>query len=182
MTKGSYPVLLWAIGLTATAAIFAFPAPIPGAVSLVLAVILWVVYFRSRKATEPQGTAEPEPHPTPAITPSSTRARTIIGTVVGISLVGVLIWSVASNIYRGDGSPNKHEAIIYCEDKVKERLKAPDTAKFSLESASSRSPFIVTGSVSSENSFGANLHISVGCTVTIQDENFSVRIDKLSER
>lgn len=50
-----------------------------------------------------------------------------------------------------------------CENAVKDELKAPSTAQFSNERGNS---FVITGSVDSENGFGAMLRSEFKCTIT----------------
>lgn len=61
---------------------------------------------------------------------------------------------------------DKYEAIVWCEDYVKDRLKAPSTADFSDETVASQGrTWTVNGSVDAENSFGAKLRNSFACVV-----------------
>lgn len=54
---------------------------------------------------------------------------------------------------------NASVAISQCEGEVKERLKAPSTAKFE-SNATGGGPWTVTGTVDAENSFGAMIRSS----------------------
>lgn len=58
-----------------------------------------------------------------------------------------------------------------CRDVVKDRLRAPGTAKFSGESVSASGvhDYTVTGSVDSENGFGALLRSTYVCSATSSD-------------
>ena len=66
-------------------------------------------------------------------------------------------------------------AFEICKDFVKDRLKAPSTAKFRnffqddgevVVTGSGNGPYTVTSSVDSQNSFGANLRSNFVCKVT----------------
>lgn len=72
-----------------------------------------------------------------------------------------------SNSDKGQ-DPNSYRptAIQLCENAVRDQLKAPSTADFSVSTASlSSNKWIVTGSVDAENSFGATLRKDFQCTV-----------------
>lgn len=74
----------------------------------------------------------------------------------------------------GGGSDKEYEAFEICKDFVKDRLKAPSTAKFRnyfeddgevTVSGSGSGPYTVISSVDSENSFGAALRSNFVCVV-----------------
>lgn len=71
------------------------------------------------------------------------------------------------------------EAKTACENQVKDRLKSPSTAKFNSD-VTGVGPFTVTGTVDSENSFGATLRSSFQCTVKVHADTTSTRIDNLN--
>lgn len=71
------------------------------------------------------------------------------------------------------------EAIAQCEELVKENLKAPSTAKFDTN-ANGYGTWTVTGTVDSENSFGAMLQAEFQCTVTIEGDSIRRRLDFLN--
>ena len=90
-----------------------------------------------------------------------------------ISVVGILglfivagFLSTPSNKGTADNPSSRHTA---CAEAVKARLKAPTTAKFEWTSFGENSdttepfPYMTTGTVTSENSFGARLTKIVGC-------------------
>lgn len=90
--------------------------------------------------------------------------------VVGIMIVGAL---------NGGGnydSDNKYEAIAQCEARVKDLLKAPSTAQFSSDATGSGT-WKVTGTVDAENSFGATLRSTYGCTVVINGDRATTTVD-----
>ena len=70
------------------------------------------------------------------------------------------------------------EAISQCEDLVTQNLKAPSTAKFDTQ-ATGGGTWIVTGTVDSENSFGATLRADFQCTVIMEGEDIKRRLDFL---
>lgn len=64
-------------------------------------------------------------------------------------------------------------AELACQDFVKNRLKAPSTAKFSAVShTGSGSFYTVTGAVDAQNSFGAMLRLNFTCKVTSQGDKW----------
>lgn len=73
---------------------------------------------------------------------------------------------------------NSVEAISQCETRVEEQLKAPATAEFDSE-AKGGGPWQVTGTVDSENGFGAMIRSTYQCTVTINGDRATTTIDLL---
>lgn len=65
-----------------------------------------------------------------------------------------------------DWEPTAFEARTVCEEWVKEKLKAPSTAKFQDGSESGTAAgFTITGTVDAQNSFGAALRSSWSCEI-----------------
>jgi hypothetical protein len=100
-----------------------------------------------------------------------------------VILVGVVALSVMFNTFVDSESepfdPNwSAEAIAQCEELVVQNLKSPSTAKFDT-GATGGGTWIVTGTVDSENSFGAMLRANFQCTVVIKGEDISRRLDSL---
>ena len=76
-------------------------------------------------------------------------------------------------------------AEIFCEDKVREMLKSPSTADFPDTTATREQggAFDVRGVVDSQNSFGATVRSTFGCTVTpINADQARVTVDELTGR
>lgn len=75
-------------------------------------------------------------------------------------------------------SNTSYEAIAQCEAAIKDRLKAPSTAKFE-SSATGDVTWTVIGTVDAENSFGAMVRSSFQCSVIIDNvkDTARVRID-----
>lgn len=68
------------------------------------------------------------------------------------------------------------DASRACENFVKDRLKAPSTAKFSGESVSDDGTgrYTVTGSVDAQNSFGAMLRDHYSCLMRLDGDNWEL--------
>lgn len=87
-----------------------------------------------------------------------------------------IIWAVTALLLAGCSSEpydpsNPAEAEVQCEDFVDKRLKAPATADYDLTAApSSGSQWIVTGTVDSENSFGAKVRGDVRCVIRFEGD------------
>jgi len=105
--------------------------------------------------------------------------------LVGVGIFGAIV--IAFGIFvavttSGDedvySSNNSLEAIAQCEDLVQAELKAPSTAKFD-STATGFGEWTVTGTVDSENSFGAMLRSEYQCTVIIEGESIKRRLDSL---
>ncbi|MGO3846477.1 hypothetical protein [Agrococcus casei] len=74
-----------------------------------------------------------------------------------------------------NGSPSTSvleiEAKIWCEDAVRESLKAPSSADFvDVNSNRQGAQVIVNGKVDAQNSFGAMIRNEFQCTVSIGDD------------
>ena len=91
---------------------------------------------------------------------------------LGLALAGVLLLSACSTSSEGGGSDeptvDKQDGImaeIMCEEFVKKRLKAPTTAEFSNQEHRDigKQRWDVTGSVDSQNGFGAMIRGSYRC-------------------
>lgn len=96
-----------------------------------------------------------------------------------IILAGVVGAMFGSGSMKTAYDPNwSGEAISQCEDLVKENLKAPSTAKFDT-TATGDGTWIVSGTVDSENSFGATLRAEFQCTVIVEGESIKRRLDYL---
>jgi hypothetical protein len=99
-------------------------------------------------------------------------------TVVVVSIIGGL--SSCGKTPSTNSNNTRFEAVAQCEARVSSMLKAPSTAKFDSQarsSATSTSAWAVTGTVDSENSFGAMLRSNFSCTVAIHGESATVSVD-----
>ena len=71
----------------------------------------------------------------------------------------------------GSGGLSGSDALTYCEKNVKEKLKAPSTAKFHWDQPVATliqdQAYIVSGTVDAENGFGAMLRSSISCSVSL---------------
>jgi hypothetical protein len=98
-------------------------------------------------------------------------AAAIIAGIVVLSCIGAVTAVLSSAGGESTHSPpdRRLEARSMCETFVKQRLKAPATARFSGESATavSSNEYIVGGSVDAQNGFGALLRSTFVCDLTI---------------
>lgn len=119
----------------------------------------------------------PSPRP-PQRPPLSWFAKFMIATpflLVAAGAVGYYNTQVPMDPYRG----NSDVAAIYaCEGAVAQNLKSPASADFN-SSASGGGPWVVQGTVDSENSFGALLRSSFECSVTIRDGSTQTTVVRL---
>jgi len=118
-----------------------------------------------------QGAQTPESSdPTPA-EPGRNDAKLMRGCGLGCGgvLLAFLVLVVAYSCGAGgsdDWEPTETEARLICEDWVRAKLKAPDTAKFNDgESSGAGVAWTISGTVDAENSFGANLRAPWTCDV-----------------
>lgn len=85
----------------------------------------------------------------------------------GLIVAGLIVLVVVP------GPKGAADAVAICKQLVKDRLKAPTTAQFAGDRASGSSPrWTVTGTVTSENSFGAALASDYACTVRLEGGAF----------
>lgn len=103
-------------------------------------------------------------------------------TVIGISIPVLLFAGCQGLISAGDSSteePGEYDAIYYCKEFVRDKLKAPSTAKFTGESAyGGGSSWTSSGVVESQNSFGGMVQSRYTCklTYTSSDESWQAQV------
>jgi hypothetical protein len=73
---------------------------------------------------------------------------------------------------------NEFEAEAQCESFVEDRLKSPSTAEFDLSASPAGSGWLVTGTVDSQNGFGAMIRGSVRCELHFEGD--TARLDDIS--
>lgn len=73
----------------------------------------------------------------------------------------------------------QYDAERVCKEQfIAKRLKAPSTADYDLTVSGGPDTYVVSGTVDSENSFGAKLRSNVTCEVTIVGDQW--RLDSLT--
>lgn len=95
----------------------------------------------------------------------------------GAAIVLILAISAAFN-GGSSSSDNSVEAQIACENRIKDALKSPSTADFN-DDVTGSGPYKVTGTVDSENSFGAMLRSDFQCTVKVTGDRTLTTIEYL---
>jgi len=126
-----------------------------------------------------QGEAHENPH----------RTRNLVLAALGVLVViGIFTGSSTGGAGTGSGSDQKLTAFDMCKDFVKDRLKAPSSAKFRnffqddgevVVDGSGSGPYTVVSSVDSQNGFGAQLRTDFTCRVTnTSGDNW--RLDSIS--
>ena len=83
--------------------------------------------------------------------------------VVGLLFLYFMMFGSEDDDSSGGGSD---VAEIMCQEFVKDRLKSPSSAEFSATTSGLGPQFVVTGTVDSQNSFGAMMQNRFSCTVT----------------
>lgn len=73
-------------------------------------------------------------------------------------------WSVISG-GNDDDEVSSYEAKAQCEGFADKRLKSPGSAEYDLSASQTGSTWTVTGTVDSENGFGALLRSNVTCKI-----------------
>lgn len=85
------------------------------------------------------------------------------------ALAGLLLATVGCSA-SGSNPNNATEAEAQCEGFANKRLKAPATAEYDLTAAESGGSWTVTGTVDSENGFGAMIRGNVTCVLHFEDD------------
>ena len=99
-----------------------------------------------------------------------TTTRWAIG--IGILLVVCCGWAALKGPGHNSDDPGP-DAERACKELVKDRLKSPGSAKFSgMDHRGDVDEYTVTGSVDSQNSFGALIRSDFTCTVREQGDNW----------
>ena len=105
---------------------------------------------------------------TPAKKPATTQQNRdgTIGCIV-LVVLAVLAFTMLKSCVGGSSSKSDEEveARIQCEDAIKSKLKTPSTAKVHRGDLrrDANDTIIITGTVDSDNSFGARLTMSYRC-------------------
>ena len=103
-----------------------------------------------------------------------------LGILVLVGVLVALLWiNSAFSPKSAPDANNRYDVIHSCEDAVKQQLKAPSTAKFDNEQASGSGTWRVSGTVDSQNSFGAMLRASFECTVVVKGETATATVETI---
>lgn len=104
----------------------------------------------------------------------------MIAVLVGGVIAVTVVWSLLNPREEDEWHPTEFHAVSACEDQVDERLKAPATATYDLDArVTAADTFTVTGTVDSQNSFGAQVRTSVECTVRFEDDISYTTVERL---
>lgn len=123
--------------------------------------------------------------PTPPPGPLQAAPKRRIGGLAWLAIIGIPVAAIAGFLGAtnpgGDRNTEAY-AIVKCQEAVKNQLKSPTTADFTGSSATGDGTWTVTGSVSSQNGFGATVRSSFQCSVMVEAESAgaSVRVDSLT--
>ena len=96
-------------------------------------------------------------------------------------LVAVLVVFILWSLVAGDGepdAPNQYEAEAQCEDFIADRLKSPASAEYDLTAVESGGKLEVTGTVDSQNGFGAMVRSDVRCVIRFSGD--TAHLDDIS--
>jgi hypothetical protein len=101
--------------------------------------------------------------------PSQWTTRNVLWSfgTVGTLAIGFIVWASSYDAPPETVDPfvEQFDAQRVCQDFVMDRLKAPSTAEFDTDVSGVGPEYTVTGTVDSENSFGAMLRSQFTCTV-----------------
>lgn len=93
----------------------------------------------------------------------------LIAIPIVIGIIAAIVMSFSGDDDSPEFTPSGGEAIRQCENNVADQLKSPATAEYDLNATQSGgNEFEVTGTVDSENGFGAMLRSNVSCTVRFE--------------
>lgn len=70
--------------------------------------------------------------------------------------------------------PSTYEATKQCERFLEDRLKSPATADFDLTTTGGPATFTASGTVDSENGFGAMVRSDVTCKITLSGDTWNL--------
>lgn len=106
--------------------------------------------------------------------------RWFVAGIIGIVVLLAFAGCVVSSFNTEDSADNdQYEAIAQCEARIDDLLKSPATASYDTTATASSGEWTVTGTVDSENSFGANIRSSFQCTVTVHEDSATTKVDFL---
>ena len=91
--------------------------------------------------------------------------RLVAGIAVAAVIVVVLIAALTAS-----NEPGESDARSECESFVDARLKAPATADYNLVASQDGEQWTVTGTVDSENGFGAKIRSDVTCELHFEGD------------
>lgn len=89
----------------------------------------------------------------------------IAAVVLAIGVVFAVLYSSWAGEVYDDTAGNSREAVAQCEGFADKRLKSPATADYDLSASESDDGWTVTGTVDSENAFGAQVRSDVTCVL-----------------
>lgn len=92
--------------------------------------------------------------------------------ILGLSTCAASLLSDKPTSTGDDPATQRMGAQSACESMVKDRLKAPATADFTGVTTTGAGPWTTTGSVDSQNSFGAQIRSSFRCELRLEGEYF----------
>ena len=95
-----------------------------------------------------------------------------LGGCLGLIVAFVLIVGGCTALSSGNtpsSSNDSYEAKAACEDRISSQLKAPANAEFDSSVTGGGGQYTVTGTVDSENSFGAMLRSNYECSVRVDE-------------
>lgn len=90
-------------------------------------------------------------------------------------LAAVAMASVATGCSATDDAPDKYDAQVMCEQFVEDRLKSPGSADFNDTTATGGgNTWHVTGTVDSQNGFGALVRSEFMCNMSVSGETWTL--------
>ncbi len=100
--------------------------------------------------------------------------------IVGVLVVGGIIFYNASGLANRKPVYDKVSAYTYCQTAVKEKLKSPSSAKFhDMDATGSGGKWTATGVVEAENAFGVAVLADFQCDIIEGDK---IRVDYIRNR
>lgn len=98
---------------------------------------------------------------------------------IAIAVAIVVTLGVIAVVWSGKGATmDGASAKVACREFVERQLKSPSTADFTGEAVNGSGPFIVTGAVDAQNSFGATVRETYACTVRADGDTW--RLESLT--
>ncbi len=99
---------------------------------------------------------------------------------VVLAVSAVVLVLVLSSCGESNGlDDDRALAQVDCQTEVTKELRAPATAEFANWKSIGRNPMTVSGTVDSENAFGAMLRASFQCTAMFHASTVDITVDSL---
>lgn len=114
--------------------------------------------------------------------PAPPQSRTRVWLIAAAVVVVLVLVGIVVAVTRGDSGPSKSSAVDACHQLVRDKLKAPATARFDADkpaklndgTGSDQGSLFILGTVDAENGFSANVRSSYVCVAHVQGDHYNI--------